>query len=120
MKTVEISETDYKQLEQARNTINVILAKFNVHENKTKKKQSKEKVKQYLAMYGVFNKEDFKSEKELLNKFGNAFDSIGAERFESTLKRVHERNTAGKIKNIKVYALKSVEQEISKGGIPNA
>lgn len=118
-----LTKTEYQELEHARDVINVLLAKSRAQEKKKQAKQEQKatnsKVKELLAMYGVFNEQDFKQEKEMLKEFENAYNIMGATKFESVLKRVHEYNLKAEIKSLKAYTLKAVQKE-AKGGKPNA
>ena len=89
-----LTKTEYQELEHARDVINVLLAKSRAQEKKKQAKQEQKatnsKVKELLAMYGVFNEQDFKQEKEMLKEFEGAYNIMGATKFESVLKRVHD------------------------------
>lgn len=118
-----LTKTEYQELEHARDVINVLLAKSRAQEKKKQAKQEQKatnsKVKELLAMYGVFNERDFKQEKEMLKEFEGAYNIMGATKFENVLKRVHEYNLKAEIKSLKAYTLKAVQKE-AKGGKPNA
>lgn len=121
---VTLTKTEYEALEQARNVIDIVLTKSKLNERKkAKKKQKPLKASnepfngcgELLAKYGVLNEQELLIEKKLLSEFEYYYEAMQPKGFEQVLQRVQEYTKTGKVKNIKIYALKAVEQEYKKG-----
>lgn len=122
---VTLTKTEYEALEQARNVIDILLTKSKLNERKkAKKKQEPLNVNasnesfnvcgELLAKYGVLNEQELLTEKKLLSEFEYYYEAMQPKDFEQVLQRVQEYTKTGKVKNIKIYALKAVEQEYKK------
>ena len=121
---VTLTKTEYEALEQARNVIDIVLAKSKLNERKKAKKKQKplnasnvpfNGCGELLAKYGVLNEQELLIEKKLLSEFEYYYEAMQPKDFEQVLQRVQEYTKTGKVKNIKIYALKAVEQEYKKG-----
>ena len=121
---VTLTKTEYEALEQARNVIDIVLTKSKLNERKKAKKKQKplnasnelsNGCGELLAKYGVLNEQELLIEKKLLNEFEYYYEAMQPKDFEQVLQRVQEYTKTGKVKNIKIYALKAVEQEYKKG-----
>ena len=121
---VTLTKTEYEALEQARNVIDIVLTKSKLNERKKAKKKQKQLnasnepfngCGELLAKYGVLNEQELLIEKKLLNEFEYYYEAMQPKDFEQVLQRVQEYTKTGKVKNIKIYALKAVEQEYKKG-----
>lgn len=121
---VTLTKTEYEALEQARNVIDIVLTKSKLNERKKAKKKQKplnasnepfNGCGELLAKYGVLNEQELLIEKKLLSEFEYYYEAIQPKDFEQVLQRVQEYTKTGKVKNIKIYALKAVEQEYKKG-----
>ena len=121
---VTLTKTEYEALEQARNVIDIVLAKSKLNERKKAKKKQKplnasnepfNGCGELLAKYGVLNEQELLIEKKLLSEFEYYYEAMQPKEFEQVLQRVQEYTKTGKVKNIKIYALKAVEQEYKKG-----
>lgn len=120
---VTLTKTEYEALEQARNVIDILLTKSKLNERKkAKKKQKLQNASnepfngcgEFLAKYGVLNERELLTEKKLLSEFEYYYEAMQPKDFEQVLQRVQEYTKTGKVKNIKIYALKAVEQEYKK------
>jgi hypothetical protein len=121
---VTLTKTEYEALEQARNVIDIVLTKSKLNERKKAKKKQKplnasnepfNGCGELLAKYGVLNEQELLIEKKLLSEFEYYYEAMQPKDFEQVLQRVQEYTKTGKVKNIKIYALKAVEQEYKKG-----
>lgn len=121
---VTLTKTEYEALEQARNVIDIVLTKSKLNERKKAKKKQKQLnasnepfngCGELLAKYGVLNEQELLTEKKLLSEFEYYYEAMQPKDFEQVLQRVQEYTKTGKVKNIKIYALKAVEQEYKKG-----
>lgn len=121
---VTLTKTEYEALEQARNVIDIVLTKSKLNERKKAKKKQKQLnasnepfngCGELLAKYGVLNEQELLIEKKLLSEFEYYYEAMQPKDFEQVLQRVQEYTKTGKVKNIKIYALKAVEQEYKKG-----
>lgn len=121
---VTLTKTEYEALEQARNVIDIVLTKSKLNERKKAKKKQKplnasnepfNGCGELLAKYGVLNEQELLIEKKLLSEFEYYYEAMQPKEFEQVLQRVQEYTKTGKVKNIKIYALKAVEQEYKKG-----
>lgn len=121
---VTLTKTEYEALEQARNVIDIVLTKSKLNERKKAKKKQKplnasnepfNGCGELLAKYGVLNEQELLTEKKLLSEFEYYYEAMQPKDFEQVLQRVQEYTKTGKVKNIKIYALKAVEQEYKKG-----
>lgn len=121
---VALTKTEYEALEQARNVIDIVLTKSKLNERKKAKKKQKplnasnepfNGCGELLAKYGVLNEQELLIEKKLLSEFEYYYEAMQPKDFEQVLQRVQEYTKTGKVKNIKIYALKAVEQEYKKG-----
>ena len=121
---VTLTKTEYEALEQARNVIDIVLAKSKLNERKKAKKKQKplnasnepfNRCGELLVKYGVLNEQELLIEKKLLSEFEYYYEAMQPKDFEQVLQRVQEYTKTGKVKNIKIYALKAVEQEYKKG-----
>ena len=119
-----MTKTEYEALEQARNVIDIVLTKSKLNERKKAKKKQKplnasnepfNGCGELLAKYGVLNEQELLIEKKLLSEFEYYYEAMQPKDFEQVLQRVQEYTKTGKVKNIKIYALKAVEQEYKKG-----
>lgn len=120
---VTLTKTEYEALEQARNVIDILLTKSKLNERKKAKKKKKllnasnepfNGCGELLAKYGVLNEQELLTEKKLLSEFEYYYEAMQPKDFEQVLQRVQEYTKTGKVKNIKIYALKAVEQEYKK------
>lgn len=120
---VTLTKTEYEALEQARNVIDIVLTKSKLNERKKAKKKQKplnasnepfNGCGELLAKYGVLNEQELLTEKKLLSEFEYYYEAMQPKDFEQVLQRVQEYTKTGKVKNIKIYALKAVEQEYKK------
>lgn len=120
---VTLTKTEYEALEQARNVIDIVLTKSKLNERKkAKKKQAPLNASnelfngcsELLVKYGVLNEQDLLIEKSLLSEFEHYYKIMQPNNFEQVLQRVQEYTKTGKVKNIKIYALKAVEKEYKK------
>ena len=120
---VTLTKTEYEALEQARNVIDILLTKSKLNERKKAKKKQKplnasnesfNGCGEFLAKYGVLNEQELLTEKKLLSEFEYYYEAMQPKDFEQVLQRVQEYTKTGKVKNIKIYALKAVEQEYKK------
>lgn len=120
---VTLTKTEYEALEQARNVIDILLTKSKLNERKKAKKKQKplnasneqfNGCGELLAKYGVLNEQELLTEKKLLSEFEYYYEAMQPKDFEQVLQRVQEYTKTGKVKNIKIYALKAVEQEYKK------
>ena len=121
---VTLTKTEYEALEQARNVIDIVLTKSKLNERKKAKKKQKplnasnelfNGCGELLAKYGVLNEQELLIEKKILSEFEYYYEAMQPKDFEQVLQRVQEYTKTGKVKNIKIYALKAVEQEYKKG-----
>lgn len=121
---VTLTKTEYEALEQARNVIDIVLTKSKLNERKKAKKKQKplnasnepfNGCGELLAKYGVLNEQELLIEKKLLSEFEYYYEAMQPKDFEQVLQRVQEYTKTGKVKNIKIYALKAVDQEYKKG-----
>lgn len=121
---VTLTKTEYEALEQARNVIDIVLTKSKLNERKKAKKKQKplnasnepfNGCGELLAKYGVLNEQELLIEKKLLSEFEYYYEAMQPKGFEQVLQRVQEYTKTGKVKNIKIYALKAVEKEYKKG-----
>lgn len=121
---VTLTKTEYEALEQARNVIDIVLTKSKLNERKKAKKKQKtlnasnepfNGCGELLAKYGVLNEQELLIEKKLLSEFEYYYEAMQPKDFEQVLQRVQEYTKTRKVKNIKIYALKAVEQEYKKG-----
>lgn len=121
---VTLTKTEYEALEQARNVIDIVLTKSKLNERKKAKKKQKalnasnepfNGCGELLAKYGVLNEQELLIEQKLLSEFEYYYEAMQPKDFEQVLQRVQEYTKTGKVKNIKIYALKAVEQEYKKG-----
>lgn len=121
---VTLTKTEYEALEQARNVIDILLTKSKLNERKKAKKKQKplnasnelfNGCSELLVKYGVLNEQELLTEKKLLSEFEYYYEAMQPKDFEQVLQRVQEYTKTGKVKNIKIYALKAVEQEYKKG-----
>lgn len=120
---VTLTKTEYEALEQARNVIDIVLTKSKLNERKKAKKKQKplnasnepfNGCGELLAKYGVLNEQELLIEKSLLSEFEHYYKIMQPNNFEQVLQRVQEYTKTGKVKNIKIYALKAVEKEYKK------
>lgn len=117
---LKLSKADYEYLEQARNTLNVILAKCEMQETKKSKPKNNNKAveikgcKEILLSYGIFTSQEIKKNKENLKVFENLYELLGDESFRKIVARVYEQSLKTDIKNIVGYTRTSLEKEVKK------
>lgn len=105
---IEITEKEYVALQS-------IIAKARVERNEIADGNG-EGYKSILLSYGILDKQDFTIERQadLVKRYERAYDELGEHDFLNVIKRVRYMDSAGKVKNVKMYAIQSLEQEISK------